>query len=280
MDFRRLEGKAAEIRLRIVETIAAADKGHVGGALSCTDILVALYHGGILRFDPRDEYWPERDRFILSKGHVGAGLYVVLADLGFFDASELGKLNRGGMLGEHPDQGVPGVEIDSGSLGHGLGIGAGMALAARLDGRTAKTVVLLGDGECYEGSVWEAAMFAAHHELANLTAIIDRNGQCVNDFTENINRLDSLAEKWRAFGWEAREIDGHSMSEITGALGDLASRPAKKPLVIVANTVKGKGVSFMERQLAWHHGGISGAKLDQARKELTENLKRYENAAA
>ncbi len=280
MELRQLEAKAAAIRLKIVETIAAADKGHVGGALSCTDLLVALYHGGTLRFDARDPNLQDRDRFILSKGHVGAAFYVILADLGYFDPAELGRLNRGGILGEHPDRGIPGVEIDSGSLGHGLGIGAGLALAAKLDGRQYRTVVLLGDGECYEGSVWEAAMFAAHHELNDLIAVVDRNGQCVNDFTENINRLGAIAQKWHAFGWDTREIDGHSMAEIQRTFAGVASRRDKRPLVVIANTVKGKGVSFMEGELAWHHGGIAGAKLEQARKELTENLKRIVDAAA
>ena len=277
MELRQLEAKAAAIRLKIVETIAAADKGHVGGALSCTDLLVALYHGGTLRFDSRDPSWQDRDRFILSKGHVGAALYVVLADLGYFDPAELGRLNRGGILGEHPDRGIPGVEIDSGSLGHGLGIGAGMALAAKLDGKAYRTVVLLGDGECYEGSVWEAAMFAAHHRLDNLVAIVDRNGQCVNDFTESINRLAPLGSKWEAFGWEVREIDGHSFEELQAALGDLHTRTSERPLAVIANTIKGKGVSFMEGQLAWHHGGISGATLEQARNELIESLGRFED---
>ena len=281
MELRRLEAKAASTRLKIVEAIAAADKGHVGGALSCTDLLVAMYYGGTLRFDPRDRNWQGRDRFILSKGHVGVALYVVLADLGFFDAAELKRLNRGGILGEHPDRGIPGVEIDSGSLGHGLGIGAGLALAARLDGKSNRTFVLLGDGECYEGSVWEAAMFAAHHELSNLVAIVDRNGQVVNDFTESINRLGSLTEKWKAFGWETCEIDGHSMKEICSVFTEISSssRRQKQPLVIVANTVKGKGVSFMERQLAWHHGAIAGTKLEQARRELAETLRRYADVA-
>lgn len=279
MDLRQLEAKAAAIRLRIVETIAAADKGHVGGALSCTDLLVALYHGGTLRFDSKDPNWPDRDRFILSKGHVGAALYVVLADLGYFDSAELGRLNRGGILGEHPHRGIPGVEVDSGSLGHGLGIGAGLALAAKLDARPYRTVVLLGDGECYEGSVWEAAMFAAHHALNNLIAVVDRNGQCVNDFTEKINRLGDITEKWQAFGWDTCEIEGHSMAEIQLAFGGIANRKDERPLVVVANTVKGKGVSFMEGELAWHHGGIAGPKLEQARRELTENLKSYESSA-
>lgn len=280
MDVRTMQAKAAAIRLTILETIAAADKGHIGGAFSCADILVALYQGGILRADPARRDWPERDRFILSKGHVGAALYVVLADLGYFDAAELKRLNRGGMLGEHPDRGIPGVEIDSGSLGHGLGIGAGMALAAKLDGKAYRTVVMLGDGECYEGSVWEAVMFAAHHRLGNLVAIVDRNGQCVTDFTEDINRLDPLRPKWEAFGWEVREIDGHSFDDLQAALGDLHSRPAERPLVVIARTVKGKGVSFMEGQLPWHHGGIGGAKLEQARLELLDSLRKFEHASA
>jgi len=280
MSVRALEIKAAATRLKILETIAAAEKGHIGGALSCTDILVALYYGGILRVKPTDEYWPERDRFILSKGHVGSALYVVLADLGFFDPAELARLNRGGILGEHPDRRIPGVEIDSGSLGHGLGIGAGMALAAKLDSKSYRTVVLLGDGECYEGSVWEAAMFAAHHALDNLVAIIDRNGQVVNDFTESINRFGSMPSKWEAFGWEVREINGHSFGELQAALGDLHTRWAERPLAVIANTIKGKGVSFMERQLVWHHGGISGTKLENARNELTTSLRERENAVS
>jgi transketolase len=278
MDFRALELKAAATRLKILETIAAAEKGHIGGALSCTDILVALYHGGILKVRPTDEDWSARDRFILSKGHVGSALYVVLADLGFFDAAELTRLNRGGILGEHPDRGIPGVEIDSGSLGHGLGIGTGIALAAKLDGKSYRTVVLLGDGECYEGSVWEAAMFAAHQRLDNLVAIVDRNGQVVNDYTESINRLAPMRSKWEAFGWDVREIDGHSFGELHDALGDLHTRRAEKPLVVIANTIKGKGVSFMERQLAWHHGGINGAKLESARNEIIASMRKSENA--
>lgn len=276
MDVRALEAKSAEVRLRIVETVAAAEKGHIGGALSCADILVALYYGRILKVDPGAPQWPDRDRFILSKGHVGAALYVVLADLGFFDPTELERLNRGGMLGEHPDRGIPGVEIDSGSLGHGLGIGAGMALAAKLDGKEYRTFVLLGDGECYEGSVWEASMFASHHRLHNLIAIVDRNEQIVNDFTESINRLNPLASKWDAFGWRAIEVDGHSLPGLVMALDDARNAQVDKPTVIIANTIKGKGVSFMEGQLAWHHGSISGARFDSARSELTDSLRRFE----
>lgn len=269
MNIDLLQDKALNVRRRIVEAVATAGKGHIGGALSCADILVALYYGGILKFDPACPAWTDRDRFILSKGHVGVALYVVLADLGFFDMAELARLNHGGLLGEHPDRRVPGIEIDSGSLGHGLGIGTGMALAARLIQADYQNVVLLGDGECYEGSVWEAAMLAAHHGLNNLTAIVDRNGQCVNDFTENINRLDPLKDKWAACGWEVREVDGHSIQELLDIFVDFRKRSAQKPLAVIANTVKGKGVSFMERQIAWHHGGITGANLEQARRELS-----------
>ncbi len=268
MQNNELEAKARKLRLDVIEAIAQAKKGHIGGGMSCMDLLVALFYQPILKFDSQNPQWPERDRFILSKGHVGSTLYAVLADLGFFDPSELSRLNQGGLLGEHPDRRIPGVEVDSGSLGHGLGIGSGMALAARLDQLDYHTVVMLGDGECYEGSTWEAALFAAHHRLSNLTAIVDRNRQIVNDFTEDANRLDPLPAKWKAFGWEVREIDGHVFPEILDSLRDFRNRPDHRPLAIIANTIKGKGVSFMEGQLAWHHGGISGEKLELARKEL------------
>lgn len=268
MNIPYLEKKAAEVRQALVETVAKAGKGHIGGALSCADILTLLYYGEVLRFKPENPAWDDRDRFILSKGHVAMVLYVILADLGFFPKAELGRVNRGGRLGEHPDRGIPGIEIDSGSLGHGLGIGTGLALAAKLNTRNYLTVVLLGDGECYEGSSWEAAMLAAHHQLNRLIAIVDRNRQCVTDFTENINKLEPLAEKWRAFGWEVREVDGHSFQELAAASKDWRARADPRPLVIIAETVKGKGISFMERQIAWHHGGVSGEKLEKARREL------------
>jgi transketolase len=196
-------------------------------------------------------------------------LFAILADLGFIDPSELRTYGcNGSRLGGHPDRRVPGVEVDSGSLGHGLGLGAGMALAARLDGKQHQTVVLLGDGECYEGSVWEAAMFAGHHGLDNLTAIVDRNGQCATDFTEDCNRLDPLADKWLAFGWEVRQIDGHDFTQIHNALCESRSSASAKPRAVVARTVKGKGVSFMEGCLRWHHGVPQGAALQAARREL------------
>ncbi|MDD3845745.1 MAG: transketolase [Syntrophorhabdaceae bacterium] len=268
-----LEKKARWVRKQIVEMIFNAKKGHIGGALSCTDILVSLFYGDILRYDARDPGWPDRDRFIMSKGHSGVALYTILADLGFFPLSELSTFcGNATMLGGHPDRNIPGVETDSGSLGQGLGIGAGLSLCAKLDHKDYKTVVLVGDGECYEGSLWEAAMFAGHHELGNLAVVIDRNGQCVTDFTEDCVRLEPFAEKWEAFGWEVKSIDGHSHKEILEVLKTIKARDNGKPLAVIASTIKGRGVSFMERQLHWHHGVPTSDELETARKELDIDL--------
>lgn len=269
MDVTLLEKKARMIRRMILEMIVSSGKGHIGGALSCTDILVTLYYGNILRVDPKNPDWPERDRFILSKGHSCAALYSVLADRGFFPKDELATACKdGSMLGGHPDRSIPGVEADTGSLGHGLGIGSGLALSAKMDGKDFLTVVLLGDGECYEGSVWEAAQFSGSHRLNSLIAIVDRNRQCVNDFTEEINRLDSMTDKWKAFGWDAITIDGHSCNEILHALREHRTSRSLKPLAIIAETTKGKGISFMEGKLKWHHGLPSAEELKIARKDL------------
>ncbi len=268
-----LEQKARWVRRQIVDMVFKAKKGHIGGALSCTDILVSLFYGDILRYDPKDPRWPERDRLILSKGHSGIALYAILADLGFFPLSELATFcENGTMLGGHPDRNIPGVEVDSGSLGQGLGVGAGLALCAKMDHADRKTVVLVGDGECYEGSVWEAAMFAGHHQLGNLTVVVDRNRQCVTDFTEDCVRLEPLAAKWDAFGWEVRSVDGHSCEEILKTLQPISNRRDDKPLAIIANTIKGRGISFMERQLHWHHGIPAPDELDTAMKELNADL--------
>ena len=265
-----LQRKAKLIRGRILEMVVSANKGHIGGAFSCSDILVTLYYGGILRFDPGKPDWSERDRFILSKGHSGIALYAILADLGYFPLPVLSSFcQNGSMLGGHPDRNIPGVEIDTGSLGHGLGVAAGLALCAKMEKRDYLSVVLLGDGECYEGSVWEAAGFSAHHELNNLVAIVDRNRQCATDFTEDCNRLEPLADKWRAFNWDVREINGHSFVELLDALKDLRLRRSPRPLAVIAATIKGKGVPFMEGRIKWHHGVPSGENLDIARKEIS-----------
>ncbi|MBI4333164.1 MAG: transketolase [Chloroflexi bacterium] len=270
MDTDQLTAMARTVRNHVLEMVAGARKGHIGGAFSATDILVSLYFGGILRVDPKNPSWGDRDRFILSKGHSCVALYAILAERGFFPASELDSFcQNGSRLGGHPDRRIPGVEADTGSLGHGLGIGAGLALSARIGRQNYKTVVLLGDGECYEGSVWEAAMFAGHHQLSNLVAIVDRNCQCVTDFTEDCNRLEPFADKWRAFNWDVREVDGHSFEQLVGAFKDFGSRGSGKPLSIIANTVKGKGVTFMERTLVWHHSVPSSKNLEEARRQLS-----------
>lgn len=274
MNVKELKKKSLWIRRQVLEMIAAAKKGHIGGAFSCVDILVVLYYAGILRINAKNPNWPQRDRFIISKGHAGVALYAVLADLGFFPVSELKNFCRNNsLLGGHPDRRIPGIEADTGSLGHGLGIGAGLALSARLNKEKLMNVVLLGDGECDEGSVWEAAMFAGHHELNNLIAIVDRNRQCVTDFTEDCLLLEPFADKWRAFNWEVRLVDGHSYEELLASLKDFRTRNDSRPLMIIARTIKGKGVSFMEGNLAWHHSVPEGDNLECARRELGEDAK-------
>jgi transketolase len=265
-----LEKKSAELRLSVLDMIAAAKKGHIGGAYSAMDILVTLYYGGILQFDPSNPSWPVRDRFILSKGHSGSALFALLADLGYFEAEELNRYCcNGSILGGHPDRNVSGIEADTGSLGHGLGIGAGMALAAKMDGAEYRVFVLVGDGECNEGSVWEALVFAARHQLANLTLIVDRNRQCVLDFTEDCAPLDSLRERLVSFGWDVEEVEGHSYQELLTAL---ERKPSTRPRAIVANTIKGKGVSFMEKVLKWHHSVPNTEELVIARAELAAKM--------
>jgi transketolase len=268
-DTELISSKATKLRLTVLEAIYRAGKGHIGGAFSCADILATLFYGGFLRFDPTRPDWEDRDRFVLSKGHSGIALLSALADLGYFEESELLTYGRNGSrFGGHPDRNIPGIEADSGSLGHGLGIAVGMALAAKMDRKNCRTYVLMGDGECYEGSVWEALAFGAHHELSDLTAIIDRNGQCVLDYTEDCVRLDPLDKKLSAFGWETVEVDGHSPAELCSALSRRRERAPGRPLAVIAHTVKGKGVSFMEGKIEWHHAVPSPGQYEEARREL------------
>ncbi len=265
----RLRDRAAWVRRQVYEMIVGAGKGHIGGSLSAVDILVALYHGGVLRVDPRRPDWPDRDRLVYSKGHACEALYAVLADAGFLAPSTLATYGRPGtMLGGHVDRRVPGVDVSTGSLGHGLGIGAGLALAAKLDGRDWRTFVLLGDGECYEGSVWEAATFAAHHELGHLIAIVDRNGKITLEPTETCNRLEPFRAKWEAFGWDVVETDGHALDTLVPALRSARSGRSVRPIVVLASTVKGKGIGFMETSCDWHHAVPRGAEREAARREL------------
>ena len=264
-----LEEKAFHIRKAMLDMCIRAGTGHVTSSLSCIDILVALYYGGILRVDPRRPDWGERDRFILSKGQASPALYTILADKGFFPEGECGKFaQRGGRFGVHLQHDVPGVEITSGSLGQGFGIAAGLALGAKMNRDGFLVFSLLGDGECYEGSVWETAMFAGHHRLNNLVAIIDRNFLCVTDFTENIVKLEPLEDKWNSFGWQVYRINGHSIEELLAVLGKARTRPSDKPTVVIADTVKGKGIDSISNIPLWHGIAPKGKQADLCRQEL------------
>ena len=262
-----LRRKSLELRKDLIAMICAAKTGHVGGSLSSLDILTVL-HYGVLRLDPKNPSWPGRDRFILSKGHSVEGYYHILADLGFFPKEELatyGTFNS--RLIGHPTVKVPGIEMNTGALGHGLSVGVGMALAGKMDGMDYRTFVLMGDGELAEGSVWEGAMAAAHYGLDRLTAIIDRNRLQISGDTEKVMRLESLVGKWREFGWEAREADGHDFRELAGLFSRVPFA-AGKPNLVIANTIKGKDVSFMENIAKWHHGVPTKEQMETACAEL------------
>lgn len=252
---------ANQLRLRAMEVIHRCGKGHPGGVLSAMDIVHALYYGN-MSLRPHEPRWADRDRFLMSKGHCVVAQYVALADLGYFPPAELDRLNNGGILGEHAHIGIPGIDGNTGSLGHGLGIACGIALAGKLRKAEFRTFVLLGDAECWEGSVWEAAMFATHHAL-NITVIVDRNRLAIRGQTEKIIQLDPLLAKWEAFGWLTTQIDGHDEGEIRYALGTHAY-----PMCIIADTVKGKGVSFMEGEPHWHHGHITDEQMIEIRRQL------------
>ncbi len=269
MKIDQLIRKSAEIRLKILETALRAGKGHVPPAFSWVEIGVSLFYGGTLQIKPSEPDWPDRDRFILSKGHGCLTLYAILSDLGFFSQDELDTFcGPGCMLAGHPDPNIPGVEVVSGSLGHGLGIGAGIALGGKVHGKDSFVYVLLGDGECQEGSVWEAAMFASHHRLNNLVAIVDRNRLGATDFTENSLSLEPFSRRWQAFGWEALDVNGHVIEQLVDVLLRSKRRSSPKPLVIIADTIKGKGVSFMEGSPLWHHRMPKGEEIQAALREL------------
>ena len=225
---------------------------HIGSILSVADIVAVLY-ADVLKFDANNPKWALRDRFILSKGHAGASVYSALAESGFFPVEELKThYQNGSRLSGHVSHGVPGVELSTGSLGHGLSIGAGMAIALKQDKSASKVYVVMGDGECDEGAVWEAGLFANHFRLSNLVAVIDYNNMQSIDTCENTLELKNLADKWRAFGWNVIEIDGHNHDELRSAF-KTAGNVNNKPTVVIAHTVKGKGVSFMENDILWHY---------------------------
>lgn len=263
----RLDRIARELRHELIALSHRAQSAHLGGALSCVDLLVALYWTR-LHVDPARPDDPDRDRLILSKGHAVSALYAVLARRGFFPAQELLRYNEpGSRLPEQPSPHcVPGIEWATGSLGHGLGVGLGMALAAKIQRRDYGVFVVLGDGECQEGSIWEAAMLAPRLKLGNLTALVDFNKWQATGRTDEVMAMESLRAKWEAFGWTCREVDGHDLGELRAALHD--PHPADVPLAIVAHTIKGKGASFMEDDNNWHYRSPTAAEVEQARVEL------------
>ncbi|MDQ7032947.1 MAG: transketolase [Desulfonauticus sp.] len=249
IDTLKLTQLAGIIRKNIILSIYYSKSGHVGGSFSCADILTFLYFAELKIPDISD---PNRDRFILSKGHSCPALYAVLSEKGFITEKELWKLRHtGALLQGHPEMGIPGIESPSGSLGQGFSFALGVALGAKKLEKEFRVYVLLGDGECNEGEVWEGAMFGAFHRLDNLVAIVDYNKLQSDDFCENITSLEPLAEKWKAFGWNVIEINGHDFKEIAFAF-DLAKKIKKRPTCIIAHTIKGKGVSFMENNPEWH----------------------------
>jgi transketolase len=264
-----LENVARTLRRHVLRMIAAANSGHPGGSLSAVEIITALYFGGVLRHDPANPEWADRDRFILSKGHGVPVLYAALAERGYFPVDELMTLRQvDSRMQGHPVQGMtPGIEASTGSLGQGLSIGVGHALAARLDGRDFRTYVLMGDGECQEGQVWEALMAAAHYKLASLTAIIDSNRYQLDGTIEDINSLAPLAEKLTSFGWHVLEVDGHDVAAVLDAL-NRARQHTSAPTCIIAHTVKGKGVSFMENNNEFHGKAPTAEQLTAALAEI------------
>jgi transketolase len=274
-----LRRRATRIRLRDLRMVYEAGLGHPGGEFSAIDILATLYFG-VLRHDPKRPDDPARDRFVLSKGHGAAALYTTLAEAGYFDPAELSTfmapLSR---LNGHPDRNkVPGVETNTGPLGHGFPVAVGIALAAKLDGAARRTFVLTGDGELQEGSMWEAAMAASHYELDGLTVIVDRNRLQQGDRTESTIRLEPLADKWRAFGWSVVEVDGHDHAELLTTLRGMPL-DSGRPSCVIAHTHKGHGVSFMSDQVAWHHHVPTADEYERAVAELQAQLDELDREA-
>ncbi len=267
---KELQDRARRIRIDIVKMLTDCGSGHTGGSLSAADVVAALYFYK-MKYDPKRPGWKERDKFILSKGHAAPLLYAALAHAGYFDVSELSTLRKlGSRLQGHPDsKHLPGVEISTGSLGQGLSVANGVALAHKLDRSASRVYALLGDGELQEGQVWEAAMTAAHYKLDNLCAIVDNNGLQIDGPVDKVMGVEPIAEKWRSFGWETFDIDGHDMAAIVAAL-DKAGTVKGKPSVIISRTVKGKGCSLFEGKVEFHGTAPSKEECETAMKELAD----------
>lgn len=269
MNIEELKAIASEIRMNVIKMITEAGSGHPGGSLSCIEILVALYFAQ-MNINPKEPNNPERDRFVLSKGHAAPALYAVLSRRGYFPEAELLKLRKiGSILQGHPDmKKTPGIDMSSGSLGQGLSVANGMALAAKLDQKAYQVYVLLGDGELEEGQVWEGVMTAAHYQLDNLVALVDYNRLQIDSNVVELKSIKNLNERFSSFGWATKSINGHSFPEILGALAE--AKESKTPFVIIANTVKGKGISYMENQVDWHGKAPSVQEMEQALAELNK----------
>lgn len=265
-----IEELSKSIRIHAINMTCRGKSSHIGSILSIADILAVLY-GNFLKFNVKDPKWKNRDRFILSKGHAGAGVYAVLAEVGFFPTKKLRYHYKNGseFSGHVSHKNIPGVEFSTGSLGHGLSVGVGMAISAKLSNSDHRVVVLLSDGECDEGSIWEAAMFANHHKLNNLIVIVDFNNLQSLDTIENTLSLEPFDKKWESFGWNVNTVDGHDYSKLKGNLEN-TKKEKNRPSVIIAKTIKGKGVSFMENQVLWHYRSPQGEEYESAIKELSQ----------
>ena len=262
--------KALDIRTDIITMLHEAGSGHPGGSLSCTDILAAFYFGGVLDYDPADPTSPERDRFILAKGHAAPALYATLAEAGYFPVEELKTLRKlGSRLQGHPDSNLcPGVEVSTGSLGQGLSIACGLSAGLRLAKSDSCVFTVMGDGECEEGQVWEAATFAVHQGLGNLIAVVDLNGLQIDGHVEDVCASGTLAGKFAAFGWDVREVNGHDIDALVALFDELKADRGTVPHLVIAHTIKGKGVSFMEDQAGWHGKAPNDEETERALAEL------------
>lgn len=266
-EIKLLKDKAKQIRRLIIKMLAQAGSGHPGGSLSAADIITCLYFK-VMRYNPREPNWPERDRFHMSKGHCCPALYAALTEAGYFPLEHLWTLRKlGSLLQGHPDRRTPGVEVASGSLGQGLSVALGMALSCRIDKQNYRVYCLMGDGEIQEGNIWEAAMACAHYKCDQLCAVLDYNGFQIDGCIKEIMNLEPLVDKWRSFGWHTIEIDGHNIKEILNALEE-AKTIKGKPSIIIAHTIKGKGVSFMENVLDFHGRAPTKEEAEKALKEL------------
>jgi transketolase len=275
LDTAGLEERAWFVRRETVRLISIAKTGHYASSFSCAEILAALYYN-VMNVRPGDPNWKDRDRLLLGKGHAAVGVYPILADLGFLEPELLDAYTRlGNPLGDHPDmRRVPGIDFSSGSLGHALSIGLGMCLGARMEGADFNVFVLLGDGELHEGQVWEAALSAAHHRANRLIGIVDRNGFSLDGSIDDIIGIEPLLDKWSAFGWSVHEVDGHDVADVVRVLRGVTDEPTREsPALVVAKTVKGKGIGYMESEPGWHLGWLDETDEEAAFNELERGAK-------